>query len=55
MTFDDVTEPINGTWEWADIGNLEIRQDGTQAGGPDSVTYAVDEVWGWVSAGYTKL
>jgi len=51
VTFNDVTEPINGTWEWADIGNLEIRQVGTKVGGPDSITYAVDEVWGWVTAG----
>jgi hypothetical protein len=49
VTFDDVIEPINGTWEWADIGNLEIRQVGTEVS-KDTFTYAVDEVWGWVSA-----
>jgi len=49
VTFNDVAEPTNGTWEWADIGNLEIRQVGMPVGGPDAVTYAVDEVWGWVS------
>jgi len=50
VTFNDVAEPINGTWEWADIGNLEIRQVGTKKTDPDDITYAVDEVWGWVSA-----
>jgi len=49
VTFDDVTEPINGTWEWADIDNLEIRQVGTEVS-KDTFTYTVDEVWGWVSA-----
>jgi hypothetical protein len=48
VTFNDVTEPINGTWEWTDIGNLEIRQEGG-AVSKDDITYAVDEVWGWVS------
>ncbi len=49
VPFDEVTEPINGTWEWTDIGNLEIQLLGTQVS-KDTITYAVDEVWGWVSA-----
>jgi hypothetical protein len=49
VSFDDVSEPNDGSWSWADVGNIEIRLDGTKNGGFDTIIYAVDEVWGWVT------
>jgi len=51
ISFNDLSEPNDGSWNWTDIENIEIRQVGTQSTGPDSITYVVDEVWGWVSVG----
>jgi len=53
VSFDDVTEPTDGSWTWADLGNVEIRLIGTKVGGYDTIAYGVDEVWGWVTAAGT--
>jgi hypothetical protein len=42
VAFDDCQEPTDGAWSWADVGNLELRLEGTKVGGADAVTYAVD-------------
>ncbi|KKM77992.1 hypothetical protein LCGC14_1364450, partial [marine sediment metagenome] len=45
----DVYEPNNGVWDWSDVGNIEVRLDGTKSGSHDSVQdYEVFEVWGMV-------
>ncbi|KKN32875.1 hypothetical protein LCGC14_0809430, partial [marine sediment metagenome] len=45
----DVNEPNDGSWSWADVGNIEVRLDGSKTGGHDSVqVYEVFEVWGMV-------
>jgi hypothetical protein len=49
VSFNGVSEPNDGSWSWADVGNIEIRLVGSKAGGFDTITYAVDEVWGWVT------
>ncbi len=49
VSFNDVSEPNDGSWSWADVGNIEIRLVGFKAAGFDSITYAVDEVWGWAT------
>jgi hypothetical protein len=49
VSFDDVSEPNDGFWSWADVGNIEIRLLGVKAAGFDTITYAVDEVWGWAT------
>ena len=49
MSFDGVSEPNDGSWSWADVGNIEIRLVGAKVAGFDTITYAVDEVWGWVT------
>ena len=49
VSFDGVSEPNDGSWSWADVGNIEIRLVGAKAAGFDAITYAVDEVWGWVT------
>ncbi|MCK4633788.1 hypothetical protein KAT42_03065, partial [Candidatus Bathyarchaeota archaeon] len=51
ISFNDLSEPNDGLWSWTDIGNIEIRQVGTKTATNDSITCAVDEVWGWVNAG----
>lgn len=39
-----------GTWDWTEIGLLDVRLDGTQSAGPDAVAdYEVFEVWGVVT------
>ena len=49
INLNDVIEPNDGTWTWADVGNIEVRFDGTKSGGHDSVSdYAVYEIWGVV-------
>ncbi|MCW3985053.1 MAG: PKD domain-containing protein, partial [Candidatus Bathyarchaeota archaeon] len=46
FSLDNATEPNDGSWSWADIGSLEIRQIGTQTKGPDPLTaYRTHEVW----------
>jgi len=51
ISFNDLSEPNDGSWSWTDIGAIEIRQVGTKVGGNDAITYAVDEVWGRVTTG----
>jgi hypothetical protein len=45
ITFDDVSQPEGGSWDWGNLQYLEFRFDGTQLTGPDSVTWNIDEVW----------
>jgi hypothetical protein len=48
----DVTEPGNGVWTWAEVGNINVLQDGVKVGGPEyPFPYQVHEVWGWVYTG----
>lgn len=52
INLSDVNEPNDGSWSWTDVGNIEVRFDGTKAGGYDSVQdYEVFEVWGIVHSG----
>ncbi|KKM16460.1 hypothetical protein LCGC14_1685620, partial [marine sediment metagenome] len=49
INLNNVNEPNDGSWSWADVGNIEVRLDGTKSGGHDSVQdYEVFEVWGMV-------
>ncbi|KKN00681.1 hypothetical protein LCGC14_1135380, partial [marine sediment metagenome] len=49
INFNNINEPNDGTWSWAEVGNIEVRLDGTKAGSHDSVQdYEVYEVWGMV-------
>ena len=50
VSFDGVSEPNDGSWSWADVGSIEVRLVGAKVGGFDTITYGVDEVWGWVTA-----
>jgi len=49
VTFADVVEPNDATWNWTDIGDLEIRQVGERSVGFDSIDYHTDEVWAYIS------
>jgi len=49
ISFEDVTEPQDGTWTWTDLQNLEIRTDGTKIGGADSINFYIDEIWAIVT------
>lgn len=48
-SFDGVPEPNDCFWSWADVGNIEIRLVGGKVAGFGTITYAVDDVWGWVA------
>lgn len=48
----DVTEPRDGSWNWTDIGNIDLRLEGTKTGGFDPINdYEIFEVWGWAYTG----
>jgi hypothetical protein len=55
FSFLNVTEPNDGFWSSVDIGNIEIRQVGTKVGPDDGVTYATDEVWGYVTYIFSRF
>ncbi|KKM12631.1 hypothetical protein LCGC14_1719880, partial [marine sediment metagenome] len=49
INLNNVIEPLDDSWSWADVGDIEVRLDGTKAGSHDSVQdYEVFEVWGMI-------
>jgi hypothetical protein len=44
-SWSDLTEPNDGTWEWADVGNFETTWTVTRSKGPDNAVVSVYEVW----------